>query len=30
MNEEVEFVLDATKEGMNAAIAHLRTRIFKD
>ncbi|SHJ75021.1 ribosome recycling factor [Maribacter aquivivus] len=29
MNEEVEFVLDATKEGMNAAIAHLERAFLK-
>ncbi|WP_282074578.1 ribosome recycling factor [Maribacter aquivivus] len=29
MNEEVEFVLDATKEGMNAALAHLERAFLK-
>ena len=29
MNEEVQFVLDATKEGMDAAIAHLEREFLK-
>ncbi|MDF4221246.1 MULTISPECIES: ribosome recycling factor [Maribacter] len=29
MDEEVQFVLDATKEGMNAAIAHLEREFLK-
>ena len=29
MNEEIQFVLDATKEGMEAAIAHLEREFLK-
>ena len=29
MNEEVQFILDATKEGMDAAMAHLEREFLK-
>ena len=29
MNEEVQFVLDATKEGMDAAMSHLEREFLK-
>jgi ribosome recycling factor len=29
MTEEIEFILDSTKESMAGSIAHLEKRIFK-